>query len=256
MSKGKHDASSLKLDGKSDTIERRISGLCKDCMVLQAKASFTDKTGTRIGLDKKIYVHHIIIANAGRSMSIAPLTPLQSTCSARPSGASSNSTEMNHGGMIHVKSLLKQDPPTGYGALVRSAAPSLLIAKGNEADSTVFASVNGTLKSGYWIGKDDPLLLMTEVINYQNEPQEIYFTVDMDYLSFAEGKPRDFLDVKWGMIQADCSSSGLVLREMLSTCSDTGQMLTISDPPKDRPITFESPAFRASADGYIVGACK
>ncbi|KAF2670726.1 hypothetical protein BT63DRAFT_199949 [Microthyrium microscopicum] len=202
-------------------------------MVLQAKGEFTDKTGTRLGLDKKIYVHHIIIADAGRGMTMAPLMPLTSQC---PAGASGTSHSGGMGGMGHMKSLNKRFPQ-GFNGATGNPAPSLMLAKGNEGDTTVFSSVNDTVKSGYWIGKDDPLLLMTEVVNYQNEPQEVYFTVDMDYLSFPSGPPKEYLDVRWGMLQVACSTTGLALR-----------------PPKDKPITFETPIYRAGADGYIVGA--
>jgi len=140
-------------------------------------------------------------------------------------------------GMNHGSGHMKRSPQSGSIASMLNPAPSLLLAKGNEGDGTIFSPINGTVKSGYWIGKDDKLLFLTEVVNYQNEPQEVYLTVDLDYQSFPGGPPKDFLDVSWGMLQVACSSTGLALR-----------------PPKDKPVIFEAPTYIAGADGYIVGA--
>jgi hypothetical protein len=79
---------------------------------------------------------------------------------------------------------------------------SIFIAKGNEGDASVFAPLNtsSAVKSGYWIGKDDVMLGMAEVINYKKVPQQVYLTIDYEYLPVNGPRPAEFLEVGFGTV--------------------------------------------------------
>jgi hypothetical protein len=206
------------LDKQSDTIEDNLTGTCKECMVLRARTDITDAEGNRIGLDKDIYVHHILIVDQGegKSMAMAPMVALNSNCTS-PSGGSAG--PMPGMGMMGMGG----GPKAGAGApamgghghrkrQISSAKFSLFIAKGNEGDSTTYGAFNSTeVKSGYWIGKDDQLMSSAEVVNYKSVPQDVYLTIDMEYLSINGPRPSDYLDVAFGTLEVENCGKGIYL---------------------------------------------
>jgi hypothetical protein len=114
----------------------------------------------------------------------------------------------------------------------------LFIIKGNEGNSQTFSPYNTiNVKAGYWIGRDDRLSAMVrsffgsyssdkadgmisqvEVVNYKNTLQEVYLTIDMEYLKFDAGRPNEYLDVSFGSIMAE-QCGDLYLRKLnVSQC--------------------------------------
>jgi hypothetical protein len=196
---------------KSDMLENALDGLCKDCMVLQAKAEITDGQGIRMDLKNDIYVHHIIIADMARGMTIAPVVRPQSSCPGRTPGAGvfgglggmstpKEGKAASSGGHSHSK----RDPQTGAMQSFGIPMWSLFIAKGNEGDTSLFSPLNTTLlKSGYWIGKGDKVTATAEVVNYKKVHQDIYLSIDMEYVEFNGPRPAEYLDVAFGSIQVE-----------------------------------------------------
>jgi hypothetical protein len=208
-------------------IEIKMGGLCKECIVLQARAEITDKDGKRMGLNNQVYTHHIIAVDMSRGMNMAPIVPTNfssMTCAAgkiwesmlgkTPAAKGSKPSSMGHGSMGQG-SHSKRSPQFGSGT---SAPPgewgvglpgifSIFIAKGNEADSSIFAAPNTSgsplMKSGYWLGKNDTVLGIAEVVNYKAIPQDVYLTVDYNYIPIDGPRPRDYLDVGFGVIMTD-----------------------------------------------------
>jgi hypothetical protein len=177
-------------------------------MVLRARTDITDKDGNRMGLDKDVYVHHILLADIGqgKKLDIAPMVPEKSNCSAASSGSMIPGMGMMGkpaGGMVGHS---KRQAPSSIG--INSF--SLFIVKGNEGDSTTFGVVNSTsVKSGYWIGKDDKFTSAAEIVNYKSVPQDVYLTIDMEYLNVNGPRPANYLDVTFGTIQVEsCGSKG------------------------------------------------
>jgi hypothetical protein len=177
-------------------------------MLLRAGADITDKEGNRLGLNGGIYVHHIGLIDTARSMTIAPLDEAGSTCPGAKDplaslfGSAANMpgpTSMSMAGHSHSKR------QTGPFAKLRPPFSPLFV-KGNEADAIIYAPGNSTsVKSGYWIGAHDPIVAIAEVINYQAE-QDVYFTVDFDYLPFENSngaRPKDYLEVAMGSVRAE-----------------------------------------------------
>jgi hypothetical protein len=159
-----------------------MGGLCKSCMVLQAKADVSDKNGKKLSLNDQVYTHHITIVDTSRTGGMAPITPASfgSCAKATRSKRSPQSGGAGRGGM-------------GF---------SMFIGKGNEADASIFAPLNvsSPIKSGYWFGKDDNVAAMAEIINYKTTPQEVYVTLDYEYLPVDGPRPSEYLDTGFGTI--------------------------------------------------------
>jgi hypothetical protein len=185
-------------------IENALGGLCRDCMVLGARIDITDKEGNKLGLENKIYVHHIITMALGRTMTMAPLFPAlnRGSCQGSPMGGGM--------GMMGAPKSTSSDqgPKTGghsHGMLSkRQGMFSIFIGKGNEGDSTRFSALNNTVvKSGYWIGQKDKIGQTAEVVNYKNQSQEVYLTMDYEYNKMTGARPKEYLDVGLGAIQVE-----------------------------------------------------
>jgi hypothetical protein len=216
---GTHKAGGLKLDQQSDVLEEALAGVCKDCMVLQAKAEITDKEGNRLDLKEQVYTHHIIVANLGRMMVMPPVLPSFSGFAGCAGAAKGSGSMGGMGGMAMgapkaattpaatpAKSPSKRSPqsPAKSSGSSGMSGFSIFIGKGNEGDSSIFAPINSTaIKSGYWIGKDDKITATAEVVNYKNVPQDIYLSIDMEYRPINGTRPTEYLDVGFGALQIE-----------------------------------------------------
>jgi hypothetical protein len=206
--------------------------MCENCMVLQARADVTDKDGNRLGQAHKVYTHHIIVTDQNRTMNMAPLIPGRSssgvskTCTAGKGGKGGaggmGGMPMMGGASMGNGGHMKRSPQGGLGALFGGGLQfSMFIAKGNEGDSSIFAPLNdkATMKSGYWMGKGDTVLGWAEAISYNDTPQEVYLTIDYEYLPMGGPRPKEYLDVSFGPIMVtECGE--LDLRTFL-TNTDT-----------------------------------
>jgi hypothetical protein len=217
---GKHKQYGLKLDKQSDVIEEGLNGICKECMVLSARAEIVDKDGKKLDTKDGVYIHHILVADLGRKMVVPPMAPTgfssKGGCPARAKGVKGAGGMGGMSGMSGVRpkslSKLRKKAPQfgGLGSLFggkagsSSSLPSglsLFIGKGNEGDSSIFAPLNSTaVKSGFWIGKNDKMTATAEVVNYRDTPKDVYFAIDMEYLKFDGGRPAGYLDVGFGAL--------------------------------------------------------
>jgi hypothetical protein len=78
-----------------------------------------------------------------------------------------------------------------------------MITKGGEDKVSFYRALNSTLQTGFWLGKQDNISISIEAINYKNDPKDVYFAIDYEYLPFPEGKPKDFYDVTMGMMSSN-----------------------------------------------------
>jgi hypothetical protein len=218
-------------------IEIKMGGFCKECMVLQARAEITDKNGKRLSLSDQIYTHHIVVVTSGRSLNMAPImsTDLSSfSCAAgkawealfgaTPNTQGSKPSSSDHG------SHSKRSPQLGgsfgaspSGGLGARGLFDIFIAKGNEGDSSIFATQNTSspIKSGYWVGKSDPILGVAEIISYKPVPQEVYLTVDYHYIPMNGPKPADYLDAGFGTIMTQQCGDINLRKFIVESCGDT-----------------------------------
>lgn len=63
----------MKLDPNSDIFSSRVTGLCKDCMVLYAQADLAWKNGTKADISGGVYSHHILMVDIGHPMVDMPI---------------------------------------------------------------------------------------------------------------------------------------------------------------------------------------
>jgi Fe-S cluster biogenesis protein NfuA len=227
--KGEHVNSNRQHDKQSDLVEAKLGGLCKDCMVLQARADITDKDGKKLSLSDQVYTHHIVVTDMDRSFNMAPFTPGRGSCSSGRGGMpglggfgmmgspkGSNPTSQGHG--THQKRSPQRSG--GFGGLSGAMKFSMFIAKGNEGDASIFAPLNSSspVKSGYWIGKNDVILGMGEVINYKTVPRQVYLTIDYEYIPVNGARPAEYLDVSFGTVMVEqCGSINLRMFSQMSS---------------------------------------
>jgi hypothetical protein len=217
-----------------------LDGLCKECLVLDARIDVTDQTGKKLPLSSEIYTHHIILSSVGTPATMPPLSIASSCLSNTPvseilkgftggplQGFNIGDLAGKFGGLLggslggpkaaSISKRTAQSPrPRGnpkagglpfLGGLFPSnlGGTNILLIKGHEANHVNWASYNGTgPKSGLWIGKDDKILNSVEVVNYKDVPQEVYFAIDTEYIDM-KSKPADYLDVGFSVLNAmDC----------------------------------------------------
>jgi hypothetical protein len=221
-----------------------LDGLCKECLILDARIDVTDKTGKKLPLSSEIYTHHIILSSVGEPATMPPLSIASSCLSTTPisdilaglAGGSIQGFKIGDlvgkfGGLLRGKGpkavsgggkRIALPPPSGasplagglpfLGGLFPSniGGANVLLIKGHEANHVNWASVNGTgPKSGLWVGKDDKILNSVEVVNYKDTPQDVYFAIDAEYVDM-KTKPADYLDVGFSVLNAmDCKDLGM-----------------------------------------------
>jgi hypothetical protein len=195
----KGSAGGIKLDPNSDTQSALLAGICKECMVLQANMETSDKTGSKIGITEGIYTHHFITVDLSRSQ--VP-NPVKTTCADGKGGL------LGLGGMYapkpaahkaaaHQRRQLGGSPLFGPGV-------SVFVGKGNELGSSIFAAPNSTVKSGFYVSKNDRMYMTAELVNYEPADRDIYVMLDYEYIPSRDGKrPAEYMDVGMGSIAVD-----------------------------------------------------
>jgi hypothetical protein len=175
----------MKLDKNSDIFSAMITPVCNDCMILAAQADMVFLNGTKADIGSGVYGHHIMTTDIGRSMIRAPVS---TTC---------NGISSSFGGGSKKKRQL--------GSMFGFPA-SPLIAKGGEAFRQIFAALNSTVKSGFYIAKNDAMFMSAEIVNYDPVPKELYLSLDVEYIP---GRPSGYLDVGLGGISVQGCAGGL-----------------------------------------------
>jgi hypothetical protein len=96
---------------------------------------------------------------------------------------------------------------------------NLFIGKGNEGDPAIFSPLNtsSTVKSGFWFSSASQPIAIAEVVNYKADPQQVYLTMDYEYLVFPS-RPRGWLDVSFQPVMAYDMKSGLNLCMLVRFC--------------------------------------
>jgi hypothetical protein len=115
---------------------------------------------------------------------------------------------------------------------------------GADAIAIDYANPNekpGSVKTGYYLGKNQVVFNMLDIVNYKKEDQQIYECIDVDYL---EGKPMDRLDVVQFSFDPFVCSSG-------KNGQYTG--IAINRPtPDTKKWTVNAEGLSVKRDGYLV----
>jgi hypothetical protein len=135
----------------------------EDCTVLTARLSLSYEDGKAATPETGVYIHHLLSFSIGRE--------------------STNSI-----GLCDVA-----DPAKDIG-FVNKLLPERLpfspfTGRGEDGGpvSMVFTSDDGTYNSGYHLGKDDYVLIQSDLVNYRNESQNVFLTWDYEYVPGFQG---------------------------------------------------------------------
>jgi hypothetical protein len=193
-------------------------------MLLKANYDLADKDGKRLDLKDGVYIHHIIMSDRTGRMGGGGVFP---KCQRRgglgglfgggaisPKGSMS---EHSHGSsaMRYAAAALAAGGPIqkrqglGFG--------SILVVKGHEDDPILYAPPNNAFKSGNWFGENPGLTANIEAINYRNYPQDVYLSIDAEYLQMDGRRPADYLNIGFGMMSTGGCGGGLNLSKFLKS---------------------------------------
>jgi hypothetical protein len=224
----------LRLDPNSDIVSTRVNGICAECMVLSAQADITDSRGEKKDVSSGVYSHHILMATIGRPMVVMPIVVRCADGTMGGfrfgGGAMGAMGAKGHAGtpMTHGKRQIGGTPgPIKWGV-------SILLGQGDDGTAMTYMTKGQKVKAGYYLSKTDSTNLMSEVINYKNEPQEFYVTLDYEYIPNMPTRPKEYLDVGLGAINVQpCGLQNLK--------TDAAKATKYTSPPWD-----------VAGDGYLL----
>jgi len=139
-------------------------GICKMCTIIRAKAQVTNNVGKEVSIGSGVYLHHIVVAPTVTK----EVAPLFGGCSQKSSGTPKPESENPRG--------------------------KLFLAQGVENFTTWYTTGDGQFNSGYHAGNNG-YALIAEVINYKTSEQNVYVTVDYDYIPGFVGSDANMLIV-------------------------------------------------------------
>jgi hypothetical protein len=135
----------------------------KDCTILTARLGLTYANGSEATPQTGAYIHHLLSFSPSR-----PSTNAIGLCdvpnSAQDVGFVNKILPLN----------LPFAPFTGRG---EDGGPVF----------TQFTSDDGTYNSGFHLGKDDYIIVQSDLVNYNNETQNVYVTYEYEYVDGFQG---------------------------------------------------------------------
>jgi hypothetical protein len=194
-------------------------------MLLKANYDLADKDGTRLDLKDGVYIHHIIMSDRTGRMGGGGVFPKcqrrggltglfrgGATAPAAPKGSMSRHSY----GISAMRNAVAAQ--AGGGPIQKRQGlgfGSILVVKGHEDNAILYAPPNNTFKSGSWFGEKPTLVANIEAINYRNYPQEVYLSIDAEYLQMDGHRPADYLNIGFGMMSTAGCGGGLNLSKSL-----------------------------------------
>jgi hypothetical protein len=117
----------------------------------------------------------------------------------------------------------KGPPPGGPGGFPQfpnfgnlggffASPPTILINKGQEKNTINFDSLDPKEpRSGFWIGNNETIMTSIEIVNYKTTTQDIYVTLDLEYLNF-DSRPKNYLKTEFASLTGFGCSPGAGMR--------------------------------------------
>jgi hypothetical protein len=161
-------------------------------MILGLRYDVTDGTGKKLLPRDEVYTHHMVLGSTARR---TPMNPLKGngTCMdglplpPRPPGSP------------FPPSYESVPDPSKLGNFFANP-PAIILNKGQEKNAINFmAPDQQKLKSGFWIGKNDTIMTSVEIVNYKNTPQDVYLSLDLEYLSF-DTRPKNYFRTEFASL--------------------------------------------------------
>jgi hypothetical protein len=188
-------------------------------MILALHYDVTDKTGKKLLPRDETYTHHMVL---GSDIGGTPMNPLKvnRTCSRGFGG-------LLGGGLGDLP--LSPRPPRGSAGPKGSSPrgppgfasfpdfsklggffinpPVIILNKGQEKNAINFMSLDQDQQtSGFWIGKNDTIMTSVEIVNYKQTTQDVYLTLDLEYLNF-DTRPNTYHKTEFAsLVGTSCNS--------------------------------------------------
>lgn len=169
------------MDDKSDILIRTLKGIPNNAALLSGRLDTVFEDGSKADITKGIYIHHLLVADVGKTSAPFALCP----------------------GGHNQKAFV----PWLSSHIIESIGAGLIQAGNDQvASPTIYASPNGPMKSAFLTGWDDTFLLEAEIVNYNPENTTIYLALETEFLPEA---PDDYLDASTLIFSATgCNSPG------------------------------------------------
>jgi hypothetical protein len=178
-------------------------------MILKASYDLANKDGKKLDLSDGVYIHHIIILDStGRSPKSGGVLPNLNCRGSKGYGKGLGASSVGSMGMAGRSSA--RSIADSFVAPDQGGFGAALIAKGHEMDDILYAAPNSSIKSGFWVGQRDGMMAQIEAINYRNAPQDVYLSIDAEFLPM-DKRPDDYLYVALAMMTAASCSQGTAL---------------------------------------------
>jgi hypothetical protein len=174
--------------------------LPRDVTILMANASVVYEDGTIIDVNTGLYNHHLLVIDLSKS------APTIATC------------------------------PNGKG--VQPPGMSMFAGSSEDKGGAFFTTADGQFNSGYYVGKNDKIIMNGDIVNYTNETKTVYSLIDVQYV---EGKPAGNMEAVtqlWSVGQCD------------------GQVGFVKPPPGQKKFALKSQVMNITQDGTFLAFRK
>jgi hypothetical protein len=139
----------------------------KDCTILTARFGLTYENGSEASPQTGVYIHHLL----SFSTTLSPSRPARNAiglCDVQDSAQDAG----------FINKLLPLDIPI---------APFTQRGEDGGPVFTQFTSDDGSYNSGFHLGKDDYIIVQSDLVNYNNDTQNVYVTYEYEYVDGFQG---------------------------------------------------------------------
>ncbi|KAF2668108.1 hypothetical protein BT63DRAFT_415609 [Microthyrium microscopicum] len=125
----------------------------RDATIITSNSTWILKDGKLADINSGLYNHHLLVLDTSKS------APTIAKCA------------------------------NGRG--VQPPGMSMFSGSSEDQGGAFYSTPSGEFNSGYYIGKNDRIIMLGDVVNYKNETQEVYHLSDIQYI---EGKASDCME--------------------------------------------------------------
>jgi hypothetical protein len=147
-----------KMDPNAQLITRLVYDVCKNCTILRSKILLVDEDGQPLGVDRGIYQHHV---------NMIPLSLRMDEPSFAAACPDTDKSYFMIGGYSR---------PEGMDAIGHVYGSQAV-----ENFTLWFTPPDGSVKAGFY-SDGGPIVMGSEIVNYNPTPRKVYVVVDMEYL--------------------------------------------------------------------------
>jgi hypothetical protein len=162
-------------------------------MLLSLHYDVTNGAGKKLVPRDEVYTHHSVLGTTARR---PPMNPLRAT------GTCMDGVPLppRPPGSPFPPGYDTVPDPSKLGSLFANP-PVIILNKGQEKNAVNFMPLNQKLKSGFWIGQNDTIMTSVEIVNYKDVTQDVYLSLDLEYLSF-DARPKNYSNVEFASLLA------------------------------------------------------